>query len=115
MTRMYLNGRNIPHDIPPSKYRCLLHWEMTGELRGPKVKRFSDVLKGGDELVLDTWMLRGLNSGNRWSARIQRHAENRVRRIAQEEGLKVHQVQAGIWAGILKHHGRRVPSGHDHR
>jgi len=94
---------------------ALVHWEATGEIRGPKTRAFAAAVLGDpDALVLDVWMARALQVPQERVNLTANYAKalKRVRAVARRLGWTVAEVQAAVWAGTIAGHrdarGRRT-------
>ena len=84
----------------------LLHWECTGEVRGPKTGPFSLALQGdGDALVLDTWMAKAFGIAQASLSRKECRAAvaGTMAMVASRLGWSVAETQAAVWAWAVLH------------
>jgi hypothetical protein len=87
----------------------LEHYELTGEIRGPKTSAFARALLGdGDAIVLDVWMARALDVEQATLAtrKVREPCEDLVRKVARSLGWAPAQVQAAVWTHWYEDRGR---------
>jgi len=97
----------VPGDVIRSTRAALAHYRATGIIRGPKTRRFSDVLRGDDGVVvIDTWMARGLGVADNKARNktTQILGERIIGHVARAEGWTLADTQAAVWAGIILTH-----------
>lgn len=107
ITRMYMAQQPLKGVMRGIK-AALIHYEETGEIRGPKTGAFARAIKGDSSaVVIDVWMIRafggdaskGINLGT------YRSYANRVRSIAGRLGWSNAHTQAAIWTGVRAAYG----------
>lgn len=126
LTRAYLVNREYLRTLDgpalaqaikcvPGVAASLIHWESTGEIRGPKTSAFAEAVLGDpDALVLDVWMSRALGVDQARLFTVANHAkvQKRMQRAAADLGWTVAETQAAVWAGIISvwrdARGRRI-------
>ncbi len=107
----FMSVGTLPLDVTKGHAESLTHYEMTGEIRGPKTSTFAQVLKGNDDLVVvDSWMLRSIGAPDQPRVASRAAVDKVVRSVARSVGWSPVEAQAAIWAGaILSHnHGRAI-------
>lgn len=91
---------------------AMAHYEDTGEIRGPKTSAFARALKGDpDAIVLDVWMSKAfeidqLKFSNR---KIRAECERRICKAARYCNMKPAELQAAVWAAIVRRYKRNAP------
>jgi hypothetical protein len=83
----------------------MLHYEKTGEIRGPKTSRFAKCLMlDEDSVVIDVWMARAMGvPHDKVGAKYAYDAcVNRVLKIADTYGEAPARIQAAIWSGVYR-------------
>lgn len=116
MTADYLSGV-CPSQLPtvPSVKRSLANYEKDGRVRGSKVRRFADAIRGNTSaVVVDTWILQALGydppSSDLQYRRIAAHIQElsyRLKRIdARHERWTPRDTQAAVWTGYQLSLGR---------
>lgn len=106
-TRFYFEHGYLPHDLTISTHLAMLHYEKTGEIRGPKTGAFSRCLMlDEDAVVIDVWMCRALGMPHAKAGTKQGYeaAVYRVRKLADKVGVEPARVQAAVWAGAYGRH-----------
>lgn len=84
---------------------ALVHYELTGEIRGPKTSAFAKALLGDSQaVVLDVWMSVAFSVPQRDFDHPIRHAYwcSVVRTVGELAGLTPIQAQAAIWGGCYR-------------
>jgi hypothetical protein len=102
-TRFYFEHGHLPHDLVIGVHLAMLHYEQTGEIRGPKTGAFAKCLMlNEDEVVIDVWMCRaiGIPHSAAGTKRGYGMAVRRIRKVADQIGIEPARCQAAIWAGI---------------
>ena len=95
----------------------LVHYEKTGEIRGPKTSAFAGACMGDlSQVVLDIWMARALKLVDQklFERKSVRHkATMRINKVADRLGWEPAQTQAAIWTAVYEqHHVSRAPGLH---
>jgi hypothetical protein len=93
--------------------QAMAHYELTGEIRGPKTRPFAAALRGDEtNIVLDTWMATAFEIDQSTLSRkgIRVECEKRIKRTARRYGWSNAATQAAIWAATVRRAGRRVPA-----
>ena len=99
-------------DVMRSIRASVDHYELTGEIRGPKTRPFARALMGDlDAVVVDTWMAvaYAVDPLKVRSKYVRGPIEQHIASVAKRKGWKPAEAQAAIWAGIVQQHGRNVP------
>jgi hypothetical protein len=94
----------------PSVKIALAHYELTGQIRGPKTSAFARALQGDRRaVVVDVWIARALRipEEDLSSRRVYAHAARRIRGAAAHSGLPVRDAQAAIWTAVRARFGFR--------
>lgn len=100
----YYRTKTHLSDTIRSKRRAMDYYETTGIIRGPKTSRFSDVLKGDNNvLVLDSWMAKlldvePLKIGNK---NVRKWVEPIFVDVANALGWALSEVQAATWCSYI--------------
>lgn len=100
-----------PADMMSTVYAAVRHWQRTGEIRGPKTGPFAKALLGDlSAVVLDVWMAVAFGVPHvAWNRRkLRTIAQDRVRQAARVLGWRPAEVQAAVWAAVVKAAGRKV-------
>lgn len=112
-TLHYLRTGEFMPDVTRSHKAAMLHYNLTGEIRGPKTGPFALALRGNvDALVLDSWMGKALGiEPDRLAVQaVWKAAAARVLSVAKRLGWTPTQTQAAIWAGIVLEERINVPA-----
>ena len=107
----YVHTGQFTADTMRPVQQAVLHWEQTGQIRGPKTSAFCRAILGDtDAIVLDVWMsvAFGVDQGRFTRAGVRRYWERQVRIVAERIGRTPRDAQAAIWAGIVRQHRRSV-------
>lgn len=95
------NPSDFLQDCPRTIRACVLHFESTGRVRGPKVGPFHRALLGDpDAVVLDTHMARAAGYSEKFTVPQFRDMEDAVRSVARNRTTPA-RAQAAIWCGHL--------------
>lgn len=111
MTYHYLLTSTFTHDTTRSIRASVVHYERTGEIRGPKTYPFSLLLRDPSHptaIVLDVWMSRALSVPHRRLATISgaKPCFTAIRRTASLLGWLPSEAQAAIWTATVRAHDR---------
>lgn len=96
------NPSDFLQDCPRTVRACVLHFESTGRVRGPKVGPFHRALLGDpDAVVLDTWMARAAGYSPKFTQAQFRDMDEAVRAVARNRTSPA-RAQAAIWCGMIR-------------
>lgn len=86
---------------------ALNHYLSTGEIRGPKTSAFAANLSGDlSKVTIDVHMYWAFGYSARASVKARREIESMVIEAAKVLGWEPAEVQAAIWAGVIRAKGR---------
>ena len=105
----YLKDGTFAHDVMTPIRASVNHYEITGEIRGPKTSAFAAALKGDENaIVLDVWMAVAFGVDQALFSRKPIHVEacKRIKRAAKILGWTPCQVQAAVWVATVRRAGR---------
>ena len=114
-TLFYIQAGKYRTDVRRGIRTGVEHYNLTGEIRGPKTHPFAQALKGDTgAIVLDVWICRALGIDQLAVSKrdTRRIAKARIRAVARRLGWQPSEAQAAIWAGTLIQAGRNVPRLH---
>jgi hypothetical protein len=100
----YLTEQSLA-TVLPNIIIALQHYETTGEIRGPKTKRFALALRGADNVVVvDTHLAAafGYRATDARLIRVQKAIEGVIGRIASRRHWAWTETQAAVWAGYYR-------------
>lgn len=111
---MYLAEHYMTHGqhasfFMPNIRAGLDHYELTGEIRGPKTSEFAKAIRGdGSAVVLDVWMARAFNVEQKDLDKkdIRNKAIAYIRRLSNRLSWTCAEVQAAIWYTACLQGGR---------
>lgn len=98
-------GLTLPDEGLASTRAALTHYRNTGLIRGAKTRRFSDALRGSDNVVIvDSWLAKGLSVDPRHARHlsVQGRAEHVIGHMAKERHLTLSDTTACVWAGVIR-------------
>lgn len=100
------NPSEFLQDCPRTVRACVLHFESTGRVRGPKVGPFHRALLGDpDAVTIDTHMARAANYTEKFTVPQFRDMDEAVRAVARNRTSPA-RAQAAIWVGWFRHNKR---------
>ncbi len=94
--------------------RSVKHWDLTGEIRGPKTEPFYRALMGDSSAcVLDVWMGQALGIDPKRfhdSKTVYAVCSERIKETAEYRGWTVAETQAAIWSATVLQNRAAVPA-----
>lgn len=108
----YARTGTFPPGTIGSVQAAVLHYENTGEIRGPKTGPFAAALLGDpDAIVLDTWMAKAFRVPQQKIAtkNVSTRCKRRIRKVAERLGWTPAEVQAAVWTATVRRAGRTPP------
>lgn len=106
----YIQTGDFLHGTMRPTRAAILHYEATGEIRGPKTSAFARaILNEPSAVVLDVWMARALCVPQAAFNRkpLLAKATSRIEKAASELGWHPHETQAAIWTATVRAHNRK--------
>lgn len=101
----YVKDGKFAGDVMRTIRASVNHYELTGEIRGPKTGPFARAIMGDlNAIVLDVWMAVafGIDQKRFSVKRVHAECSKRIRAVAKNLGWKNAEVQAAIWYAAVR-------------